>query len=172
MYGVWGLQGGEEGCCTWQPRALSTTINMQLLTGQLLKSTKPPVGVWRDRLPCSRLCYLTAPHAVQQRPPLCCDCMMMFCYTGRMTAVLFPCAVCCCCCLSCVLSDVLRHLTSVELARNAAGVQTDRLAALASHVIGQRRWVAGRHHSLLQHAAYTTPSAVLIVSSLILACMR
>lgn len=40
---------------------------------------------------------------------------------------------------------MLRHLTSVELARNAAGVQTDRLAALASHVIGQRRWAVGRH---------------------------
>jgi hypothetical protein len=36
-------------------------------------------------------------------------------------------------------TDVLRHLSSVELAKNAAGVQTDRLAALASHVVGQRR---------------------------------
>lgn len=37
-------------------------------------------------------------------------------------------------------TDLLRHMSSVELAKNAAGVQTDRLAALASHVIGQRRW--------------------------------
>jgi hypothetical protein len=38
-------------------------------------------------------------------------------------------------------TDVLRHMSSVELAKNAAGGQTDRLAALSSHILGQRRCV-------------------------------
>lgn len=37
-------------------------------------------------------------------------------------------------------SDVLRHLSAAELAKNAPGAPADRLAALASHVVGQRRF--------------------------------
>ncbi|KAF6255494.1 DNA polymerase alpha/epsilon subunit B-domain-containing protein [Scenedesmus sp. NREL 46B-D3] len=41
--------------------------------------------------------------------------------------------------LAAVTHDVLRPLSSAELARVAPGAPADRLAALASHVIGQRR---------------------------------
>jgi hypothetical protein len=41
--------------------------------------------------------------------------------------------------LAAVTHDVLRPLSSAELARVEPGAPVDRLAALASHVIGQRR---------------------------------
>lgn len=41
--------------------------------------------------------------------------------------------------MSGVTTDVLRHLSSVELAKTEPGVTADRLGALASHVLGQRR---------------------------------
>ncbi|KAF8059983.1 POLA2 [Scenedesmus sp. PABB004] len=37
-------------------------------------------------------------------------------------------------------TDVLRHLSAVELAKATPGAPADRLAALASHVVGQRRF--------------------------------
>ena len=47
--------------------------------------------------------------------------------------------LCCAYAVAAAAADVLRHMSSVELAKNAVGVPVDRLSALASHVIGQRR---------------------------------
>jgi hypothetical protein len=41
--------------------------------------------------------------------------------------------------MAAVTHDVLRPLSSAELARVEPGAPADRLGALASHVIGQRR---------------------------------
>lgn len=38
-----------------------------------------------------------------------------------------------------VTADILKHLSGAELAKTEPGVSTDRVGALASHVIGQRR---------------------------------
>lgn len=46
-----------------------------------------------------------------------------------------------------VTTDMLRHLSSVELAKTEPGVPADRLGALASHVIGQRRYGTKLHMS-------------------------
>lgn len=42
--------------------------------------------------------------------------------------------------IGCCTVDVLRHLSSEEASRNPAGATSDRLARLASHIIGQQRW--------------------------------
>lgn len=50
--------------------------------------------------------------------------------------------------LSCVTQDVLRHLSASELQRGPA---SDRISALASHVLGQRRY-GGTIATCLMHA--------------------
>lgn len=41
--------------------------------------------------------------------------------------------------VGCCTVDVLRHLSSEEMARSLPGVSSDRMTRIASHIIAQRR---------------------------------